>query len=149
VLPVMPHTWMCPLLCWRQVDKGLVGDPVERAAVEATGWVCKQETVSSPGGSSGGGKETNKVRLLPAALEARLMLPRCHRLSPLSHLPCLHYGHSALPTGVGNLPPAPVLADHAPFLLQQHLYGSSHLTTPNLLPCRSCTASTSAACSSA
>ena len=25
-----------------QVDNGLVGDPVERAAVEATGWACKQ-----------------------------------------------------------------------------------------------------------
>ncbi|GAB4817890.1 hypothetical protein N2152v2_004936 [Parachlorella kessleri] len=32
-----------------QVERGLVGDPVERAAVEATGWVCKQDSVSSPG----------------------------------------------------------------------------------------------------
>lgn len=33
-----------------QVEKGLVGDPVERAAVEATGWtLCKQDTIQSHG----------------------------------------------------------------------------------------------------
>jgi len=40
-----------------QVDKGLVGDPVERAAVEATGWTCRQDTIASHGPH----KETNKA----------------------------------------------------------------------------------------
>lgn len=40
------------------VDKGMVGDPVEKAAVEATGWVCKQDTITSHGDS---GKESNKI----------------------------------------------------------------------------------------
>lgn len=42
-----------------QVDKGLVGDPVEKAAVEATGWVCKQDTITSP--KEGSSKEVNKI----------------------------------------------------------------------------------------
>jgi hypothetical protein len=49
----------CPCTA-EQVDKGLVGDPVEKAAVEATGWVCKQDTITSP--KEGSSKEVNKVR---------------------------------------------------------------------------------------
>ncbi|PSC72522.1 putative manganese-transporting ATPase PDR2 [Micractinium conductrix] len=40
-----------------QVEKGLVGDPVEKASVEATGWTCKQDTITSHGPS----KEANQI----------------------------------------------------------------------------------------
>jgi hypothetical protein len=58
VLPERAPAAFLAALSSCQVDQGLVGDPVERAAVEATGWVCKQQTVTSQGPS----KETNKVR---------------------------------------------------------------------------------------
>jgi len=42
-----------------QVDEGLVGDPVEKAAMEATGWLCTQDLIKSP--PVQGAKETSQI----------------------------------------------------------------------------------------
>jgi manganese-transporting P-type ATPase len=63
-----------------QVERGLVGDPVERAAVSSTGWTCKQETVTSPPSPGGGTREVARIMHrfhFSSALKRMSVVVRC------------------------------------------------------------------------